>query len=193
MKECNKSMLAIIILCHFGALLCRLGQVVQCETQQQNHTAKQEKGAQACTLREVWQWKGQDINRKWYCRVNKNIDQQKPCTKALTKALISRCTKKLKYIMLVRSPDNITTREETTAEEIFISLSIDILKAILVAIYSSGSNGAPLQPEARNILSDKQNSRRAIFIKFTRNENLVSYNSFHKHQKCCCFMSKLNG
>lgn len=50
--------------------------------------------------------------------------------------------------MLVRSPDNITTREETTAEEIFISLSIDILKAILVAIYSSGSNGAPLQPEA---------------------------------------------
>lgn len=38
-------------------------------------------------------------------------------------------------------------REATTAEEIFTTFSNDMLKNRLVAIYSNGSNGAPLQPD----------------------------------------------
>lgn len=38
-------------------------------------------------------------------------------------------------------------REETIAEEIFTRWSNEMLKARLVAIYSSGSIGAPSQPE----------------------------------------------
>lgn len=46
-----------------------------------------------------------------------------------------------------REPDNINTREATTAEERFSTLSRDILNARLVITYSSGSKGAPSQPE----------------------------------------------
>lgn len=49
--------------------------------------------------------------------------------------------------MLQRAPDSITTSEATTAEEILSRLSTDMLKAMLVLIYSSGSKGAPSQPE----------------------------------------------
>lgn len=46
-------------------------------------------------------------------------------------------------------PEDITEREETTAEDIFRRRRTDILKHKLKNMYRRGNNGAPLQPGKR--------------------------------------------
>lgn len=46
-----------------------------------------------------------------------------------------------------KEPANVTTSEETKADDIFTRLSKNMLNAMFVAIKSRGSSGAPSQPE----------------------------------------------